>query len=177
MLHTASGRGPEPFVKVDCGARLPEELAGRLFGRQGKAHAGAERRRLGAIEFAHRGTLFLDNLEALPPALHPDVLRFLQSRTFVRAGTTTALAVDVRIVLATAEALASSHGDLQLSGRSPLLKVLDLQAATVARPARSHRAARGVLPRPFQCLVRSERLADRRGPLPARRLLVAGEHP
>src|SRR5262245_17683212 len=57
MLHAASGRGSEPFVKVDCAARPEERLAIQLLGPERSAWASAGRRRLGAVEFAHHGSL------------------------------------------------------------------------------------------------------------------------
>jgi Nif-specific regulatory protein len=134
MLHTATGRGFAPFVKVDCAARPLERLATRLFGHERDARTGACRRRLGAVEFAHRGTLLLDNVETLPPSLHAAVLGFLQSRT-VDGRVGSMLQLDVRIVLTTRERLWSRVDELQLSQSPPVLRVLDLQLAPLrARP-------------------------------------------
>lgn len=135
MLHAASGRGSGPFVKVDCATRPAERLADRLFGHARNARPDASRRKLGAVEFAHGGTIFFDNIDALPPSLHPDVLAFLQRRTVASTRTRPVSSLDVRILLATRESLASGHGAPQISWGSPVLKVLDLQLAPLrARP-------------------------------------------
>jgi DNA-binding NtrC family response regulator len=135
MLHTASGRGAAQFVKVDCATRPAERLAGRLFGHARGASAETGRRRLGAVEFAHRGTLFLDNIDALPPALHPGVLAFLQGVPASPASARPVPPLDVRTLLATRAPLASGGDGLGLSRSTPVLRVLDLELAPLrARP-------------------------------------------
>jgi two-component system C4-dicarboxylate transport response regulator DctD len=137
MLHAASGRGCEPFVKVDCAMRPAERVAARLFGHARDAWAGAGRRRLGAVEFAHRGTLLLDNIEALPLPVQADVLSLVQGEHPGAARAVPAPPLDIQVLLSTRESLPSRRDELQLPGISPVLKVLDLQLAPL-RARRSH---------------------------------------
>lgn len=93
---TRTGR----FVPVDCGA-IPEHLMeSELFGHEKGAFTGADRRSLGLMEFAQRGTFFLDEVNALPLALQAKLLRALQQRSFRRVGGTSETEVDLRVIAA-----------------------------------------------------------------------------
>jgi transcriptional regulator with GAF, ATPase, and Fis domain len=86
---------------VDCGA-LPENLLeSELFGHERGAFTGAERRRVGAFERAHGGTIFLDEIGELPPSQQPALLGVLQRRRFRRVGGDREVEVDVRVIAAT----------------------------------------------------------------------------
>ena len=100
-IHDASPRGPKPFVVVDCAA-LPENLLdAELFGHSKGAFTGAIGARPGAIESAHGGTVFLDEIGELPIAMQPKLLRVVESRTVRRVGETSYRTIDVRFLSAT----------------------------------------------------------------------------
>jgi two-component system, NtrC family, response regulator GlrR len=100
-IHDASPRADKPFVVVDCAA-LPENLLDvELFGHAKGAFTGAVGARAGAIESAHGGTVFLDEIGELPIAMQPKLLRVLESQTVRRVGETSYRTVDVRFLSAT----------------------------------------------------------------------------
>jgi DNA-binding NtrC family response regulator len=100
-LHALSPRADGPFVAINCAA-IPENLLEtELFGYEKGAFTGANARKLGKFELAHRGTLFLDEIGELPLALQAKILRALEEKKFERVGGTTPLQVDVRVVAAT----------------------------------------------------------------------------
>ncbi|MEO6574254.1 MAG: sigma 54-interacting transcriptional regulator [Polyangiaceae bacterium] len=100
-IHEASPRASKPFVVVDCAA-LPENLIeSELFGHAKGAFTGAVSSRVGAVEAADGGTVFLDEIGELPLSLQPRLLRVLESGTIRRVGETTRRKVDVRFVSAT----------------------------------------------------------------------------
>ena len=97
----SSPRADGPFVAINCAA-IPENLLeSELFGHEKGAFTGADARKPGRFELAHRGTLFLDEIGDLPLALQPKILRALEERSFERVGGTVPLRVDVRVVAAT----------------------------------------------------------------------------
>ncbi len=99
-IHQRSRRKDGPFVPVDCGA-IPEDLLeSEFFGHERGAYTGAQTRTLGLLEYANRGTFFLDELGQLPVRLQPKLLRVLQERTIRRVGATKEIPLDVRIVAA-----------------------------------------------------------------------------
>jgi two-component system C4-dicarboxylate transport response regulator DctD len=98
-LHAQSGR-QGPFVALNCGA-LPESVfESEMFGHESGAFTGAERRRIGKIEYATDGTLFLDEIESMPLSLQVKLLRVLQERSIERLGSNISLPVNCRIVAA-----------------------------------------------------------------------------
>jgi two-component system, NtrC family, response regulator GlrR len=100
-LHRVSPRKDGPLVVVDCGA-IPENLLeSELFGHEKGAFTGAVGRRIGAFEEASGGTIFLDEIGELAPALQPKLLRVLESREIRRVGSNGYKKVDVRVVTAT----------------------------------------------------------------------------
>ena len=100
-LHRHSTRAGGPLVRVNCGA-LPEGLAeSELFGHERGAFTGADRQRIGRFERAEGGTIFLDEVGELPPAVQVKILRVIQQREFERVGGTETLATDARIISAT----------------------------------------------------------------------------
>jgi two-component system response regulator HydG len=100
-MHRRSRRAAGPFVPVDCGA-IPESLLeSEFFGHEKGAFTGAESRRIGLLEFADRGTFFLDELGELPMLLQAKLLRTLQERKIRRVGGREEIDVDLRIVAAT----------------------------------------------------------------------------
>jgi two-component system response regulator HydG len=100
LIHERSRRREAPFVGVNCGA-LPESvLESELFGHVRGAFTGAVADKRGLFEEAHRGTLFLDEVAEMPPAIQVKLLRALQEREIRRVGATKFVKVDARIVAA-----------------------------------------------------------------------------
>ena len=105
-LHALSGRSSGPFVAVNCAA-IPEGLLeSELFGHEKGAFTGAHRRRAGRFEQAAGGTLLLDEVGELTPAVQGKVLRVLEERSFERVGGAGTLSTDARLVAATNRDLA-----------------------------------------------------------------------
>ena len=100
-LHAQSPRARGPLVAVNCAAFVDTLLEAELFGHEKGAFTGADRARPGRFEQAHKGTLFLDEVGELAPALQAKLLRVLETREFHRVGAVKTTRVDVRIVAAT----------------------------------------------------------------------------
>ncbi|HWL38744.1 MAG TPA: sigma-54 dependent transcriptional regulator, partial [Gemmatimonadaceae bacterium] len=100
-LHALSPRAEGPFVAINCAAIPDNLLETELFGHEKGAFTGANARKPGRFEVAHRGTLFLDEIGEMPIGLQPKILRALEERCFERVGGTQSLHVDVRVVAAT----------------------------------------------------------------------------
>ena len=105
-IHAASPRREKPFVKVNCAALPSELLESELFGFERGAFTGAVQSRPGKFEFAHQGTMFLDEISELTLALQSKLLQVLQDGEFARLGGREDVHVDVRVVAAT-------HQDLE----------------------------------------------------------------
>ena len=100
-IHHLSSRVNKPMVRINCGA-IPENLLeAELFGYERGAFTGAIKQKSGKVELAHEGSLFLDEIGELAPAMQVKLLRFLQSGEFERLGGTATLKTDVRIIAAT----------------------------------------------------------------------------
>ena len=102
-LHQQSGRASGPFVVINAAAITPERMEIELFGVDQSNGAGG--RKAGALEEAHGGTLFVDDIAELPRETQNKILRVLVDQTFQRVGGSTKIAVDVRIVSSTARNL------------------------------------------------------------------------
>jgi two-component system, NtrC family, response regulator AtoC len=100
-IQRHSLRKEKPFIKVNCGG-LPETLLeSEMFGHEKGSFTGAVSRREGRFELANGGTIFLDEINNMPPLLQMKLLRVLQHKTFERVGGAETLTVDVRIIAAT----------------------------------------------------------------------------
>ncbi|MBQ1538971.1 MAG: sigma-54-dependent Fis family transcriptional regulator, partial [Desulfovibrio sp.] len=110
-VHLGSPRKDKPFVVVDCAALKGEALEREIFGSETDSAAGAPAIRRGRIEQAEGGTLFLDDLGALPMEIQVKLLRVLQDRKFERVGGSTAIEADVRFVMAASSDLAAKVAD------------------------------------------------------------------
>ncbi len=114
-VHRSSGRSEGPFVAVNC-ATLSENLVeSELFGHERGAFTGAVMRKIGKMEAAHRGTLFLDEVAEIPVGLQAKLLRALQEREIERVGAVRPIEVDVRV-------LAASHRDLRKAVRDGVFR-------------------------------------------------------
>jgi transcriptional regulator with GAF, ATPase, and Fis domain len=100
-IHNASQRYGRAFIKLNCAAIPLDLLESELFGHEKGAFTGAIAQKIGRFEMADKGTLFLDEVGDIPPALQPKLLRVLQEQEFERLGSGRTHKVDVRLVAAT----------------------------------------------------------------------------
>jgi formate hydrogenlyase transcriptional activator len=105
-IHNLSPRCGRAFVKLNCAAIPLDLLESELFGHEKGAFTGAIAQKIGRFEIADKGTLFLDEVGDIPPALQPKLLRVLQEQEFERLGSGRTHQVDVRLVAATNRNLA-----------------------------------------------------------------------
>ena len=105
-IHNASNRREYPFIAINCAAMPDNLLESELFGYEDGAFTGAKKGgRLGLFEFAHRGSIFLDEVEGMSPALQVKLLRVIQEREVMRIGGNRIISIDVWIIAATNEHL------------------------------------------------------------------------
>ena len=108
LIHEIGSRRDAPFLKIDC-ASLPAELVeSELFGHERGAFTGAVDRKLGRLELAQGGTIVLDEVAALVPAIQAKLLRVLEERSFERLGGTDTLRIDARLIALTNADLAAA---------------------------------------------------------------------
>jgi formate hydrogenlyase transcriptional activator len=100
-IHDHSQRKDRTFVKLNCAAIPTGLLESELFGHERGAFTGAISQKIGRLELAHQGTLFLDEVGDIPPEIQPKLLRALQEREFERLGSTHTKKANVRLVAAT----------------------------------------------------------------------------
>ncbi len=102
-IHFSSPRKDNPFIAVNCAA-LPENLVeSELFGHEKGAFTGALQQKKGRFEIADKGTIFLDEIGDISPAVQVRLLRVIQEKNFERVGGTKTLKVDIRIIAATSQ--------------------------------------------------------------------------
>ena len=145
-IHRLSPRSERTFIKLNCAAIPAGLLESELFGHEKGAFTGAIARKMGRLELAHEGTLFLDEVGELPLDLQPKLLRALQEREFERLGGTRPIPVNVRLIAATNRDLARMVAEKQF--RSDLfyrLKVFPV----FATPLRERAADIPILVRHF----------------------------
>ncbi len=106
-LHRLSPRRGRTFIKVNCAALPSELLESELFGHERGAFTGAQTARVGKFEFANGGTLLLDEIGEMPPALQAKLLHVLQDNAFTKLGSNRPVSVDVRVIAATNRDLSS----------------------------------------------------------------------
>ena len=101
VIHYASDRSSKPFMNITCSA-LPEQLLeSELFGHERGAFTDARMQKKGLLEMADGGTVFLDEIGEMTPALQAKLLRFLEEKSFKRVGGSSDIRVDVRVIAAT----------------------------------------------------------------------------
>ena len=158
VLHYSSDRAHRPFMNITCSA-LPETLLeSELFGHERGAFTDARAQKRGMLESADGGTVFLDEIGEMVPALQAKLLRFLEEKAFKRVGASTDVHVDVRVIAATNRNLEDEVGEGTLPPR-PLLsseRAPDCPAAA-AGARRGHPGPGRVLRRRLQSRVPQER--------------------
>lgn len=101
LIHKKSSRSHRLFLKVNCAAMPADLLESELFGYEQGAFTGAVKAKPGKFEICNNGTIFLDEIGEMPPALQAKLLQVLQDGTFSRLGSRSSVKVDVRVVAAT----------------------------------------------------------------------------
>jgi len=100
-LHDFGPRAGKPFVALNCAA-IPESLfEAELFGHESGAFTGAQGKRIGKLEYANGGTVFLDEIESMPLAQQAKLLRVIQEQKLERLGANQSISVDLRVIAAT----------------------------------------------------------------------------
>src|SRR5213075_1370591 len=101
LIHRMSARHDKPFVEINCAAIPSELLESELFGHERGAFTDARAQKLGLMEIANGGTVFLDEIGEMSPMLQVKLLRVLERRTFRRVGGTKDISVNLRVISAT----------------------------------------------------------------------------
>ncbi len=101
LIHDGSARAKGPFAVVNCATLSENLLESELFGHVRGSFTGAVKDKMGRLQVADTGTVFLDEIGEISPSLQTKLLRFLQEREFERVGDTKTIRVDVRIIAAT----------------------------------------------------------------------------
>ena len=107
-IHRLSSRNDTSFIKMNCAAIPTGLLESELFGHEKGAFTGAISQKIGRLELAHNGTMFLDEVGDIPLELQPKLLRVLQDQEFERLGSTRTVKVNIRLIAATNRNLAKS---------------------------------------------------------------------
>ncbi|NOR10526.1 MAG: response regulator [Desulfovibrionaceae bacterium] len=100
-MHHQSNRAEARFLAFNCGAFTEELLANELFGHERGAYSGATSTKIGLLEAARGGTVFLDEIGDMPPSMQVKLLRVIEGRSLLRVGGTQSIAIDIRIIAAT----------------------------------------------------------------------------
>ncbi|HEX6432413.1 MAG TPA: sigma 54-interacting response regulator [Niastella sp.] len=110
-IHNLSSRKEKPFVKLNCAALPATLIESELFGHEKGAFTGANDKRIGKFERAHRGTIFLDEVGEMPLELQVKLLRVLQEKEIERVGGRDTIKIDVRVIAATNKNLEKEVAD------------------------------------------------------------------
>jgi len=101
VVHKHSKRSSLPFVKVSCSVFSEETIESEIFGCEQGPFSGSDHRKTGRIELTEQGTLYLDDVDHLPPKVQIKLLRVIEEKVFERVGSATAVNCDVRIIAST----------------------------------------------------------------------------
>jgi formate hydrogenlyase transcriptional activator len=115
-IHRMSSRKNANFIKLNCAAIPTGLLESELFGHEKGAFTGAVSQKIGRLELANKGTLFLDEVGEIPLEMQPKLLRVLQDQEFERLGSTHTIRVNIRLIAATNRDLAQSIASRQFRG-------------------------------------------------------------
>ncbi|MFZ0243842.1 MAG: sigma-54 dependent transcriptional regulator [Desulfobacterales bacterium] len=99
-LHQRGTRKNQPFVSFNCGGFTEELITNELFGHEKGAFTGATETKVGLLEAADKGTIFLDEISEMPLSMQVKLLRFVEERSFLRVGGVKPISVDVRLIAA-----------------------------------------------------------------------------
>ena len=99
-IHRMSQRALKPMVKIGLSAMPNDLMASELFGHEKGAYTGADTIKKGLFEIAHQGSLFLDDIDDVPPGIQAKLLRVLESREMIRIGGVRTISVDIRLISA-----------------------------------------------------------------------------
>jgi len=110
-LHDEGSRAGKPFIAINCGAIPAEMMESELFGHEAGAFTNANKKRIGKLEYANGGTVFLDEIESMPMDLQIKLLRVIETRSLERLGSNTNINIDVRFIAATKVDLAQASQD------------------------------------------------------------------
>jgi DNA-binding NtrC family response regulator len=158
LIHELSPRRDAPYLKIDCASLPPDLVESELFGHEKGAFTGADERKLGRLELARGGTIVLDEVAALAPAMQSKLLRVLEERSFERLGGAETLRIDARL-------LALTNAELErlvAAGRFREDLYFRLNVLTIAVPALRQRPA-DILPLAGEILARLSAVHGRPG--------------
>ena len=110
-LHDEGDRSENPFVAINCGAIPAEIMESELFGHEAGAFTNAHKKRIGKLEYANGGTVFLDEIESMPTDLQIKLLRVIETRTLEPLGSNKSISINVRFIAATKIDLAKASAD------------------------------------------------------------------
>jgi two-component system C4-dicarboxylate transport response regulator DctD len=114
-LHEEGSRKDKPFIALNCGAIPIEMMESELFGHESGAFTSANKQRVGKLEYANGGTIFLDEIESMPLELQVKLLRVIETRSIVRLGSNKVIDLDIRFI-------AASKTDLELACQQQLFR-------------------------------------------------------
>ncbi len=100
-LHEEGSRKDKPFIALNCGAIPVEMMESELFGHESGAFTSANKQRVGKLEYANGGTIFLDEIESMPLELQVKLLRVIETRSIERLGSNNVIDLDIRFIAAT----------------------------------------------------------------------------
>ena len=119
-IHQISPRSSKPFIAINCAAIQNTMLESELFGYEAGAFTGADKKKLGLMEVADGGILFLDEIASMPVDIQAKLLRAIEEQAFRRVGGTKLSNVDVQIIAASNRDLKNNDLKRTISGRSLL---------------------------------------------------------
>jgi DNA-binding NtrC family response regulator len=159
LIHARSKRADRPFVAFNCGGFTEELIASELFGYERGAFTGAVGTKVGLLETAQGGTVFMDEVSDMPLSMQAKLLRVIQEKRIFRVGGTRPIQLDVRFVAATNRDLRSAvqEGRFREGSLFPVECGADLHSSSLRAQGR-HNGSHPPFPRPVQQEVRKANL-------------------